>query len=121
MLITSIKIRKFENTQTKLLGVAEIVLDDMIVIHDIKILQNNAGLFLAMPSKALKNNTFRDIVHPINKDVRSVFERLIFDMYKMIDEGMYIQASMVLDNDNVKSLYDEYIEDFIYTDPTMYF
>lgn len=123
MLITAIKIRKFEDTQTKLLGVADITLDDMIVIHDIKILKSSEGMFLAMPSRTLKNNTFKDIVHPINKNVRAVFERLIFAAYAEADSHMYAQLSLKLSNDEISSLYEEYIDDFsaLFIEPEMYF
>lgn len=123
MLITVIKIRKFKDTQTRLLGVADITLDDMIVIHDIKILKSSEGMFLAMPSRILKNNTFKDVVHPINKEVRAVFERLIFDAYAEADLHMYAQLSLKLSNDEINSLYEEVIDYFLisFTKPEMYF
>lgn len=51
MIITAIRIRKLEETGTKLIGTADITLDDLIVLHDIKLLMNNGTFFLAMPSK----------------------------------------------------------------------
>lgn len=82
MQITSIQITRRDNTGTKLKATVNIVLDDMVVIHDIKVLDNGGVYFLAMPSKSTKMGTFKDIVHPINQDVRKVFEQLIIGAYK---------------------------------------
>lgn len=82
MQITSIQITRRDNTGTKLKATVSIVLDDMVVIHDIKVLDNAGTLFLAMPSKPTKMNTFKDVVHPINQDVRGIFEQLILGAYK---------------------------------------
>ena len=81
MKITSLRIQVLKNTGTKMKGVAAITLDGMIAVHDIKILQNNDVLFLAMPSKSVKPGTFKDIVHPINAPVREAVERIIFGGY----------------------------------------
>ena len=83
MLITALQVKRIENSGTKMQGIATVTLDDMIAIHDIKVLNNGGSLFLAMPSRITKSNTFKDIVHPINSDVRQVLERLIFAAYEM--------------------------------------
>ena len=59
MLITAIQIRRLENTQSRLLGIAAVTLDQMIVIHDIRILKGSDSLFLAMPSRQIKPKTFQ--------------------------------------------------------------
>ena len=88
MLITSIKIKRFVDTNNKMIGVATIVLDNMIAIHDIKILESPRGLFLAMPSKKMKKGAFefKDIVHPISKEARSAIETLLFTGIEYIDK-----------------------------------
>lgn len=96
MLITAIQVRRLENTGTKLKGIASITLDDMIVIHDIKILKNNEVMFLAMPSKEVKARTFKDIVHPINSATRQVIEKLIFAAYMDADSRECSQLNSVL-------------------------
>lgn len=58
-------------------GIVSINLDNMIAIHDIKILQNNDDLFLAMPNRNTKAGGFKDSVHPINAEVREAVERII--------------------------------------------
>lgn len=81
MQITSIQITRRDNTGTKLKATVSIVLDDMVVIHDIKVLNNAGTIFLAMPSRSTKAGTFKDTVHPINQDVRTAFERLIIGAF----------------------------------------
>lgn len=86
MKITSIQITRRDNTGTKLKATVSIVLDNMVVIHDIKVLENAGAYFLAMPSKSTKMGTFKDIVHPINQDVRKAFEQLIIGAFKRVLE-----------------------------------
>ena len=96
MQITSIQITRRDNTGTKLKATASIVLDDMVAIHDIKVLENGGAFFLAMPSKSTKVGTFKDIVHPINQDARKVFEKLIIGTYKKSIEHNYERIELRL-------------------------
>ena len=89
MKITSVNVRKMENEDSKMKAVASVVLEDSIAIHDIKIIlgKNEDGsdkLFIAMPSRKLPNGTYRDVVHPINQETRSAFEKAIIDEYNNI-------------------------------------
>lgn len=86
MLITHVRIRTIENNGKRMVGVVSLTLDDMIVIHDVKILIGTDGLFLAMPSRMKKSGTFSDIVHPIRKDVRTAIENIVFDGYRYMTE-----------------------------------
>ena len=91
MKITSVNVRKMENEDSKMRSVASVVLEDCIAIHDIKIIlgKNEDGsdkLFIAMPSRKLPNGTYRDVVHPINQETRSVFEKAIIDEYNKIED-----------------------------------
>lgn len=91
MKITSVNVKKIEKEDSKMKGVATIVIDDCIAIHDIKIIsgKNEDGsekLFIAMPSRKLPNGSYRDIVHPINQDARSEFEKVILSEYNNIEE-----------------------------------
>lgn len=112
MIITAIKIRRLENTGTKMRGIAAVTLDDMIVIHDIKILKNMDSMFLAMPSRPTKSNTFKDIVHPINSDVRSCFERLIFEGYYAACSKEQAHIELKVKNTQKQSLIEQDIDDF---------
>ena len=96
MQITSIQITRRDNTGTKLKATVSIVLDNMVVIHDIKVLDNAGNYFLAMPSKSTKMGTFKDIVHPINQDVRNAFEQLIIGAFKKALEHNYTRIELQL-------------------------
>lgn len=82
MLMTSIQITMRGNFGTKLRATVSITLDDTIAIHDIKVLDKSGSFFLAMPSRVTKTGTFKDIAHPINRDTRKAFERLIIYAYE---------------------------------------
>lgn len=81
MQITDIKIRKFIN-ESRLRGVVSITLDNLIAIHDIKIVQGDERLFVAMPSRRDENGIFRDIVHPVSSVSRNVLESSILEEYE---------------------------------------
>lgn len=111
MIITVVKIKKLCNSGTKLIGIADITLDDMIVLHDIKILDNSNKKFLAMPSRSSLNG-FRDIYHPINSKTRDRIEAILFKLYeKTLDFNNDIfEFENVRDDKN--SLIDQKGEDF---------
>ncbi|MDE5792917.1 MAG: septation regulator SpoVG [Oscillospiraceae bacterium] len=81
MEITDIKIRKII-TEGRLRAVVSITLDQMLAVHDIKIVQGDTRLFIAMPSRKDENGIFRDIVHPIQADTRKLIEESILDAYQ---------------------------------------
>lgn len=87
MLITHVRIRAISNNGKRMVGVVSLTLDDMIVIHDVKILTGQDGLFLAMPSRIKKDGTFSDIVHPIKKEVRNSIEQVVFEGYHYMTEN----------------------------------
>lgn len=80
MEITDIKIRKII-TEGRLRAVISITIDDMIAIHDIKIVNGDERLFVAMPSRKDESGIFRDIVHPISPQAREIVENEILDAY----------------------------------------
>ncbi len=84
MNITDIQIRLVTKaTETgKLKAVASIVIDDAFAIHDIKIIDGNDGVFIAMPSRKTPDGSFRDIAHPINSDARAIVCDKILEAYK---------------------------------------
>lgn len=80
MNITDIRIRKM-NKDGKMKAVVSITIDDVFVVHDIKIIEGDRGLFIAMPSKKAADGEFRDICHPITTKVRDDLQKLILDAY----------------------------------------
>lgn len=82
MKITSVKVKKIEKEDSKMKGIASIFLDDEIAIHDIRILEGNSGLYIAMPSRKKSTGEYKDIAHPLNQEVRSNFENAILSEYR---------------------------------------
>ena len=87
MKITSVNVRKIEKDGSRMKGIASVLLDDSFAVHDIRIIEGDNGLFIAMPSRKTATGGYRDIAHPINPEVRAMFEEAILDAlrhYKMI-------------------------------------
>ena len=70
MSITDVRIRKIDQ-DGKLRGVASITIDDVFVVHDIKVIQGDRGLFIAMPSRKTANGEYKDVAHPISPEFRN--------------------------------------------------
>ncbi len=83
MQITEIKIRKLLDTG-RLRAVVSVTFDGEFAVHDIKIVQGDERLFVAMPSRREDNGTFRDVVHPITSDFRQKTERQVIEHYKSV-------------------------------------
>ncbi|MCR5311292.1 MAG: septation regulator SpoVG [Lachnospiraceae bacterium] len=81
MQIGDIRIRKVDK-EGKLRGVASITIDGVFVVHDIKIIEGDRGLFIAMPSKKGLDGEFRDIAHPIDQGTREMLAREIITAYE---------------------------------------
>ena len=81
MKISDVKIRLIARDDSKLKAVASIVIEDCVALHDIKVIENDSGMFIAMPAKKTDNGTYRDIVHPINKETRDSLTTVILDAY----------------------------------------
>lgn len=86
MKITSVDVCKFEREGSRLKGYASVLIDDSFAVHDIRIIEGDKGLFIAMPSRKAANGVYRDTAHPINKEVRAMFEEAILDAYNKADE-----------------------------------
>ena len=67
-------------------GIASVLLDDSFAVHDIRIIEGEKGLFIAMPSKKTPTGDYRDIAHPINPEVRSMFEEAILKAYEEAED-----------------------------------
>lgn len=81
MKVTSVKVKKIEKENSRMKGIAEILLDDMIAIHDIRIISGDNGIFVAMPSRKTPTGDYRDIVHPISQEARDIIEKAIVEEY----------------------------------------
>ena len=85
MQITDVRIRKVEK-EGKMKAVASITIDNEFVVHDIKIIDGDKGLFIAMPSKKTLDGEYRDIAHPIYSESRERFERSVIQAYEATEE-----------------------------------
>ena len=80
MNITDVNVRLITK-EGKMKAVASITIDNSFVVHDIKIIDGEKGMFIAMPSRKSQDNEYRDIVHPINQETRSFLQDLILEKY----------------------------------------
>ena len=87
MKITSVRVRKFNKEGSRMKGIAYVVLDESFAVHDIRIIEGDNGLFIAMPSRKLANDKYRDIAHPINPEVRAMFEQAILEEYENTEDS----------------------------------
>ncbi len=86
MQITDVRVRKITK-EGKMKAIVSITLDDEFVVHDIKVIEGEKGLFIAMPSKKATDGEYRDIAHPINSSTRENLQRVILESYeKALDE-----------------------------------
>jgi stage V sporulation protein G len=83
MQITDVRIRKIEK-EGKMKAVASITIDEEFVVHDIKVIEGEKGLFIAMPSRKASDGEYRDIAHPINSGTRSSIQNLILKKYEEV-------------------------------------
>ena len=80
--ITDVKVRLVGNEGGKLKGVATIVIDDSVAVHDIKLIEGNDGIFMAMPSKKMPDGEYKDLVHAINSPTREYITESVMNAYK---------------------------------------
>lgn len=80
MEITDVRVRKFSK-EGKMKAVVSITLDEAFVIHDIKVIEGEKGLFIAMPSKKGLDGEYRDVAHPINTQIRERIQNAIMEGY----------------------------------------
>lgn len=85
MQITDVRIRKVAK-EGKLKAVVSITMDEEFVVHDIKVIEGEKGLFIAMPSKKAVDGEYRDIAHPINSETREKIQSIILENYEKVLE-----------------------------------
>ena len=81
MRITDVRVRKMTQ-DSKMKAIVSITIDDEFVVHDIKVIEGEKGLFIAMPSKKANDGEYRDIAHPINSDTRDKIQTIILECYE---------------------------------------
>ena len=86
MQITDVRIRKVAK-EGKMKAVVSITIDNEFVVHDIKVIEGEKGLFIAMPSRKAADGEYRDIAHPINSDTSNMIQTLILEQYEAMNLG----------------------------------
>ncbi len=82
MNITDVRVRKVSK-DGKMKAVVSITLDNEFVVHDIKVIEGEKGLFIAMPSRKAGDGEYRDIAHPINSETRDKIQSIILEKYEL--------------------------------------
>ena len=92
MEITDVCLRKV-NSENRMRAVASVTFDNEFAVHDIKVIESQNGLFIAMPSRKTPNGEFKDIAHPINPETREKIQKAILDAYENSDDATTTEGS----------------------------
>ena len=92
MTITDVRIRKIA-TEGKMKAIVSVTFDNEFVVHDIKVIEGQNGLFIAMPSRKTPDGEFKDIAHPINTDTREKIQNSILKAYEEAMEEEHVVIS----------------------------
>ena len=92
--ITDVRVRKI-NEEGRMKAIVSITVDDQFVIHDVRVIEGNNGLFVAMPSKKTPSGEFKDVAHPITSEARNYIEETVIEAYqsKLDEEEGYENAN----------------------------
>ena len=85
MQITDVRVRKITK-EGKMKAIVSITIDDEFVVHDIKVIEGEKGLFIAMPSRKASDGEYKDIAHPINSATRENIQKIILEKYEAVVE-----------------------------------
>lgn len=86
MEITEVQIKKIAKENSRMRGIATVILDNEFAVRDIRIIEGTNGLFIAMPSRKKADGEYKDTAHPITKEARKKFEDAIFKAYDEAEE-----------------------------------
>lgn len=81
MKITSVNVRKIERENSRIRGIASVVLDECFVVHGIRIIEGDERLFIVMPNRKTNNDEYHDVAHPITQECRKMFEDAVIEEY----------------------------------------
>ena len=86
MKITDVRLRKVNNQDTRMKALVSVTFDEPFVVHDLRVIDGNNGLFVAMPSKRTPDGEFRDIAHPINTEMRQHVQEEVMRVYEETED-----------------------------------
>ena len=93
MQITDVRIRRVTKEEGKMKAFVSIIIDEEFVVHDIKIIEGEKGLFIAMPSRKTADGEYRDIAHPINSETRARIQDIILEKYEETENETDIEEA----------------------------
>lgn len=82
MEVSEVRIKRFEVPQGKLLGFASITFDGCFVVHNLRVVSGEKGIFVAMPSRQLPNNKFVDVAHPVTNEMRETIQQAVLKQFE---------------------------------------
>ncbi|MEZ0479595.1 septation regulator SpoVG [Planococcus sp. SSTMD024] len=94
MEVTDVRLRRVQ-TDGRMRAIASITLDNEFVVHDIRVIDGNDGLFVAMPSKRTPDGEFRDIAHPINSGTRNKLQEAVLVAYEQSEEQAILENASI--------------------------
>ncbi|RAZ65833.1 septation regulator SpoVG [Planococcus maitriensis] len=94
MEVTDVRLRRVQ-TDGRMRAIASITLDNEFVVHDIRVIDGNDGLFVAMPSKRTPDGEFRDIAHPINSGTRNKLQEAVLIAYEQSEEQAVLENASI--------------------------
>ncbi|HSI68027.1 MAG TPA: septation regulator SpoVG [Planococcus sp. (in: firmicutes)] len=94
MEVTDVRLRRVQ-TEGRMRAIASITLDNEFVVHDIRVIDGNDGMFVAMPSKRTPDGEFRDIAHPINSDTRNKLQQAVLTAYEQSENDPVFEEAGV--------------------------
>lgn len=98
MQITDVRIRKI-SAEGKMKAIVSVTFDNEFVVHDIKVIEGQNGLFIAMPSRKTPTGEFKDIAHPINTDTRQKIQEAILDEYEKVKNNNEQDEEVVMEEE----------------------
>lgn len=105
MQVTDVRIRKI-NQEGKMKAIVSVTLNDAFVVHDVKVVEGQNGLFVAMPSKRMPDGEFKDIAHPISQDARSVIQQAVLQAYDEAEGELAEVAAQEMAQEPVEEIHD---------------
>lgn len=87
MQITDVRLRMMDG-ETKMKAIASVTIEGEFVVHDVKVIEGEKGMFIAMPSRKMVNGEFKDIAHPINTETREMMQQIVLNEYEKVKSEM---------------------------------
>ena len=94
MVITDVRIRKL-HSEGRMKAIVSITFDDAFAVHDIKVVEGDKGLFVAMPSKRMPDGEYKDIAHPISSGVREMVQTAVLKEYEVALAAAEAEAALI--------------------------